>query len=108
MEDKEKKLSDILKKVVNTGVTAAFLTEDALRGVLSDLPLPKELIQGLLQNAKSTRDDFIGGVKNELRTYLDKIDISSEIDRILENYDMEINAKIKFKKKGHAKKHSDE
>ncbi len=108
MEDKEKKLSDILKKVVNTGVTAAFMTEDALRGVLSEMPLPKELIQGLLQNAKSTRDDFIGGVKNELRNYLDKIVISKEVDRILENYDFEINAKVKFKKKNATKKGQDE
>lgn len=100
MEEKDKKnLTDIFKKVVNTGISAAFMTEDAVKGLIQDLPLPKEMITGLLQNAKNTRDDFITSVKNELKSYLDRIDISKEIDRVLENYDLEINANIKFNRK---------
>jgi hypothetical protein len=100
MEDKDKKnLTDIFKKVVNTGISAAFMTEDAVKGLIQDLPLPKEMISGLLQNAKNTRDEFIGSVKNELKSYLDKIDVSKEIDRVLENYDIEIKANLKFNRK---------
>lgn len=108
MDEKEKKnLSDILKKVVNTGISAAFMTEDAVKGIIQDLPLPKDVIQGLLQNAKSTKEDFILSVKKELKTYLDRIDLSKEIDRVLDNYDLEIKANIKFKRKpGTAKKKS--
>lgn len=93
--DKES-LSDILKKVLNTGVSAAFMTEDAIKNMVGDLPLPKELVQGLINNAKNTRDDFITSVKTELRERLERIDVSKEIDRIIENYDMEVNAKIKL------------
>lgn len=100
MEEKDNKgLAEILKKVVSTGISAAFMTEDAVKGLLSDLPLPKDAIQGLVQNAKNTKDEFVGSVKNELKQYLNKIDLSKEIDRVLDNYDLEINAKIKFKKK---------
>lgn len=100
MEEKDKKnLSDIFKKVVNTGISAAFMTEDAVKGIIHDLPLPKEIIQGLLANAKGTRDEFISSVKNELKTYLNKIDISKEVDRVLENYDIDVSANIKFNKK---------
>lgn len=99
-EDKDKKnLSDIFKKVISTGVSAAFMTEDAVKGIIGDLPLPKEMVNGLLQNAKNTKDDFISSVKTELKSYLDRIDVSKEIDRVLENYDLEINANIKFNKK---------
>lgn len=111
MEEKDKKnLTDIFKKVVNTGISAAFMTEDAVKGIIQDLPLPKEMIQGLLANAKGTRDEFISSVKNELKTYLNKIDISKEVDRVLENYDLEIKANIKFNKKAKKapKKKSDE
>lgn len=108
MSDKNEKegLADILKKVVNTGVSAAFMTEDAIKNMVGDLPLPKELVNGLIANAKSTRDDFIDSVKTELKTRLNKIDVSKEIDRIAENYDFEINAKIKLvpKKKKTVKK----
>ena len=100
MEDKDKKnITDIFKKVINTGVSAAFMTEDTVKNLLQDLPLPKEMVNGLLQNAKNTKDDFISSVKSELKSYLEKIDVSKEIDRVLENYDLEINANIKFHKK---------
>lgn len=104
MEEKESKsIGDILKKVVNTGISAAFMTEDAVKGILQDLPLPKDAIQGLVQNAKNTKDEFVASVKSELKSYLNKIDLSREIDRVLEDYDLEINAQIKFKKKNKKK-----
>jgi hypothetical protein len=100
MEEKDKKnITDIFRKVVNTGISAAFMTEDAVKGLIQDLPLPKEMAQGLLANAKQTKEEFVGSVKNELKTYLDKIDISKEIDRVLEKYDIEVTAKVKFNKK---------
>ncbi len=95
----EGKLGDLLKKVLTTGVTAAFMTEEAARAVLKDLPLPKEMVSGLIENAKTTKTDFVAGVKTELRSYLDKIDISKEIDRLAEKYDFEVKATISLKKK---------
>ncbi|MCT4641053.1 MAG: hypothetical protein N4A33_02075 [Bacteriovoracaceae bacterium] len=98
-KDEKKKLTDVFKKVIGTGVSAAFMTEDAIKGIINELPLPKELAQGLLSNAKNSKNEFINGVKNELKGYLDKIDLSKEIDRVLEKYDVEVNAKLSFKKK---------
>ena len=43
------------------------------------------------------------GVKNELKTYLNKIDLSKEVDRVLAEHDLEIT--VKFKKKTKAKNH---
>jgi hypothetical protein len=102
-EKEHKNISDIFKKVVNTGISAAFMTEDAVKNIIQDLPLPKELANGLLSNAKSTKDEFISSVKAELKGYLNKIDVSKEIDRIAENYDFEINAKIKLVPKANKK-----
>jgi hypothetical protein len=99
----EKGLSDLLRKVVNTGISAAFMTEDAVKNVINDLPLPKEIVNGLLQNAKNTKDEFITSVKTELREYLGNIDVSQEIDRVVENYDIEISAKVKFTPKAKKK-----
>ncbi len=95
----EGKLGDLLKKVLTTGVTAAFMTEEAARAMLKDLPLPKEMVGGLIENAKTTKTEFVAGVKTELRSYLDKIDISKEIDKLAEKYDFEVKATISLKKK---------
>jgi hypothetical protein len=103
-DEKDKKLTDILKKAVSTGISAAFMTEDAVKGILSDLPLPKELASGLLANAKESKEEFVNGIKNELKNYLNKIDISKEIDRVIEKYDFEISAKISLSKKDKTKK----
>ncbi|HXH30754.1 MAG TPA: hypothetical protein VNJ01_08060 [Bacteriovoracaceae bacterium] len=96
---KDGKLGDLFKKVLTTGVTAAFMTEESVRLLLKDLPLPKDIVGGLLENAKNTKTEFVSSVKNELKTYLDKIDLSKEIDKLVEKYDFEINAKISLKRK---------
>ena len=97
--NKDGKLGDLLKKVLTTGVTAAFMTEESVRHLLKDLPLPKDIVGGLVENAKNTKTEFVSSVKNELKSYLDKIDLSKEIDKLVEKYDFEINAKISLKRK---------
>jgi hypothetical protein len=98
-KESSSKLSDILKKAVSTGIGAAFMTEDAVKNIISDLPLPKEIVGGLLQNAKDTKSEFVQSIKNELSGYLNKIDLTQEIDKVLEKYDFEISAKISLKPK---------
>lgn len=98
-KDKDGKIEGILKKVLTTGVTAAFMTEEGIRNVLKDVPLPKDMVGGLLENAKNTKTEFVSGVKNELKSYLDKIDLGREIDKIVEKYDFEVKATISLKRK---------
>lgn len=104
-DDREKdgKVEGILKKVLSTGVTAAFMTEESVRSLLKDVPLPKDIVGGLVENAKNTKSEFIAGVKNELKSYLDKIDLSNEIDKIVDKYDFEVKATISLKRKKKAK-----
>jgi hypothetical protein len=101
MDEKEQdgKLGDLFKKVLTTGVTAAFMTEEGVRAVLKDLPLPKDMVGSLVENAKTTKSEFVASVKNELKSYLDKIDVTKEIDKIAEKYDFEVKATISLKKK---------
>jgi hypothetical protein len=101
--DKDGKVEGLLKKVLTTGVTAAFMTEESVRAILKDVPLPKDIVGSLVENAKSTKTEFVAGVKNELKTYLDKIDLSNEIEKIVEKYDFEIKATISLKKKKKSK-----
>jgi hypothetical protein len=101
--EKDGKVEGLLKKVLTTGVTAAFMTEESIRAMLKDVPLPKDIVGGLVENAKNTKTEFVTGVKNELKSYLDKIDLSREIDKILEKYDFEVKATISLKRKKKSK-----
>ncbi len=99
MSEPKDKLGDLLKKVVTTGVNAAFTTEESIRAILKDPSVSKEVISGLIDTAKNTKTEFVSSLKSEIKTYLDKIDLSKEIDRVIDNYDIEVNSKVSFKKK---------
>jgi hypothetical protein len=102
MSEKEKKdsaIEGIVKKIVSVGVGAAFMTEESVKKILEDLPLPKEILSGLVQNAKGAKDDFTNSIREELRSYLSKVDASKIAIDILDRYDVEVEAKFKFKKK---------
>ncbi|HLE12754.1 MAG: hypothetical protein A2504_09620 [Bdellovibrionales bacterium RIFOXYD12_FULL_39_22] len=93
---KESLLGDAIKKVVSIGVGAAFMTEDAVKGLLADIPLPKDILNGLMQNAKTAKADFTKSVREEVRSYLDKMDVRILADHLIEKYDIKIQADLKF------------
>ncbi len=98
-KDDKNQVTDMIKKIIVTGVGAAFMTEDAIRSIVSDLPLPKDIITGLVQNAKASKEEFLSSVKGEVKGLISKIDISKEVEKVLDRYDFEVNAKISLTKK---------
>ncbi len=105
-EKDSKKITDLMKKVVQTGLGAAFMTEDVVKNALSEIPISKDALTGIINNAKNSKEEFVQSVKSELKSYLKGIDLSQEIDRILEKYDIEVSAKLNFKKKEEESKDS--
>lgn len=99
MSDKEKGLSDIIKRIVSVGVGSAFMTEEAVRNILADLPLPKDIVTGLVHNAKQAKSDFLDTISAEVKDQLSKVDPAKLVDDLAERYDIEVSATIKFKKK---------
>jgi polyhydroxyalkanoate synthesis regulator phasin len=98
-KDKDSPLGDVIKKVVSIGVGAAFMTEDTVKNLLHDLPLPKDIVNGLISNAKSAKEDFSNSVREEVGQYLSKVDPKKLIEDVMEDYDVEVTAKFSFKKK---------
>lgn len=95
----EGKLLEALKKVASLGAGAAFMTEDAIKNLLLDLPLPKDMINGLLEQAKAQKREFTSSIKGELQNYLANINPTREIDKILSKYEIDVQAKLTFQRK---------
>ena len=95
-ENKDTLISDVIKKVVSVGVGAAFMTEEAVKNVLADIPLPKDIVTGLVQNAKGAKEDFIKSVREEFKSYLEKLDSKNVADHVIKNYDIKVDATFKF------------
>ena len=110
MKEKEISLNEIIRKTISVGIGAAFMTEEAVKKVLSDAPLPKEIMQGLIQQARTSKVKLNEIVTDEIKNQLSKVNPSTIIEEILKNNNIEVNAtftlapKNKLKKKKVSKK----
>ncbi len=95
----DKGLGDVFKKISSLGLGSAFLSEEALKNIIGDIPLPKNIVNGLLENARVAKEDFAKSLGDEFRRYLSKVDTDKAIDYIAENYDIEMKASFSLKKK---------
>lgn len=92
-------MSDAIRKIVTTGVSAAFMTEEAIRSRVSELKLPKETLNLLLQGASKSKDQLMNRVTDEVVTIINKIDFVKEASRFVEEHKFRVTAEIEVIKK---------
>lgn len=93
-------LGDTVKKVFTAGVSAAFMTEESLRAYVSELKLPKEALNLLLQGANKSKDEITQRVTKEIVGIIQKIDFVKEASKFAETHKFKITAEIDIVKKG--------
>ncbi len=99
-EDLQSKAADLMKKVLTVGVGALFLTEESLRGLVSDFKLPKELLSGILDAAGKTKNEFLQNLSKEvLSKVTDKIDPVALLQEFLRKNEVNLNIRINVKPK---------
>jgi hypothetical protein len=99
-EDLQSKAGDFVRKVLTVGVGTVFLTEEALRGLVSEVKLPKELLTGLIDSASRTKNEFFGKLSEEImQKVVSKIDPKELVQELLERNEIELNVKVQFKPK---------
>lgn len=107
-DDKPKsKVSDALRKALAAGVGAVFLTEEGIRNAVSDVKLPKEALQFLLNQTDKTRKDVMRTVSKEVKKYLRSSELEKLLADVLEHFTIEVKAEIKFKTNDKGKLASD-
>ena len=99
-DDLQSKAADVMKRVLTVGVGTLFLTEEALRGLVSEFKLPKELLGGILDSASKTKDDFLRNLSQEVMAKIgDRIDPRALVEEFLETHDVEFSVKMSFKRR---------
>lgn len=93
-ENQESKMGDTIKKLLATGISAAFMTEDSIRRIVSDLHLPKETLNLLLQGASRSKEEFMNKVSREVISIISKIDFVKEASRFVEDHKFRVTAEI--------------
>ncbi len=98
-KDNKSALSETLKKVFATGVSAAFMTEESVRAYLGELKLPKEILTTLIQGAQKSKEEITSRVSQEIIGIVSKIDWVKEISKFAETHKFKISAEIDIIKK---------
>lgn len=97
------RIGDALKKVVTAGLGAAFMTEESIRTYLSEIKLPKEVLNMLLQSAAKSKEELVSKVSNEVIRVVNKIDFVKEASRFVEEHKFKVKAEIEVVKRENSK-----
>src|SRR5262249_3947544 len=102
MDENLPRWTELLKKVVSAGLGAAFMTEESIRTYLAEVPMPRELMQLILQGATKSKEDLLNRVGNETIRLIQKIDFVKEASRFVEEHKFKVSAEIEVVKKDKA------
>ena len=89
-------IPDIVRRTFYAGLGAVFTTEEGIRKIASDLKLPKDVANYLIQQAASSKDELFRVVGKELRGFLETVNISGELQKLLTSLSFEIKTEIRF------------
>lgn len=92
-------IGETVKKLFTAGVSAAFMTEDAVRAYLAELKLPKEILNVVVQGASKSKDEITNRVSKEIIGIVQKIDFVKEASKFAESHKFIIKAEIDIQKK---------
>lgn len=104
--NKEKGLSDLLKKLSNLSQSSNIISEENIKSLLKEIPAAKGVLSHVVQNAKGVSGDVSKLLQEEVSRYLGRIDTDKVVDYIAKNYDIDV--KLSFKKKKASSKKEDE
>lgn len=85
-----------IEKGVEAGVGTLSKADKAVRGVVDDVPLPKEVLGYVFQQIDETKNSLVRVVAGEVRDFLEATDVASELQRALTSLSFEIKTEVRF------------
>ncbi len=95
---------DYVRKLATAGLSAAFMTEESIRSFVSELKLPKESLNILLQGAAKSKEELTQRVGNELVKMISRIDFVKEASRFANDHKFKVTAEIEVIRKDNDEK----
>jgi hypothetical protein len=86
---------ELVRKTFSAGMGAVFHTEDSIRKVAKEVNLPN--VAGYLaSSADATKDKVLEVIARETREFLEHINLSDEIAKLLTTLSLEVKTEIRF------------
>lgn len=85
-----------IEKSVEAGMGTLNKTDEAIRGVVGDVKLPREIVSQLLSAVDDTKNGVLRVVGREVREFLETTDLAKELQKVLTSLSFEIKTEIRF------------
>ena len=92
----EQFIPDLVRRTILGGLGAAFATEEAIRKVAGDVTLPKDVVNFLVQQATTSKDEVLRVVGNEVRRFLENANLAAEMQKLLTQLSLEVKTEVRF------------
>ena len=90
-------IPEMVKKTLSMGVSGFLLSEEGIKGLVSELKLPKDVVTFLLAQSEKTRQEIARIFAEEVRKYLENNDVAEIARDFVDDMSVEIKTTIKFK-----------
>jgi hypothetical protein len=90
-------IPEILKRAVEIGVEKATEAPDAVKHLVGDLKLPKEVAGYILSQVDETKNGIVRVVAKEVRDFLEHTNLAGEMQKMLTTLQFEVNTTIRFR-----------
>ncbi len=95
VENDRKFLSDLVKKAVSTGINTMLTTEEGVRAVVGAVA-DKDIIGTAVSGVDATRKEAVAIIGREVQQFLESLNLSEEITKILTSVSFEIRTEVRF------------
>jgi hypothetical protein len=87
---------ELVRRTFAAGMGAVFTTEEGIRKLTKDMSLPKDVAGDLASSAGATKDEVMRVMAREIREFLQTINFSEEIAKMLTMLSFEVKTEIRF------------
>ena len=87
---------ELVKKTFSAGLGALFTTEEGVRRLAKEMRVPKEVAGYLVNTASAGKDEVLRVVAGEIRSFLETVNLSEEIAKMLTTLSFEVKTEVRF------------
>jgi hypothetical protein len=89
-------IPQLVRRGFTAGMAAMLTTEEGIRKVTEQVPMPKEVAGYLASTAATTKDEIMRIFAREIREFLQSVNLSEEIAKMLTTLSFEVKTEIRF------------
>ena len=89
-------VAEAVRKAISKGGEVVDQTEESVRKLIGEIPLSKELADRVAGRLDDYKSEVTRVLKDEIHTFLDRIDLGHELQKALTSLSLEISTEIRF------------